>query len=62
MMMCSWSCNVVLYSTVFDLGGPMVSIFYLLKILKTLELTYPGHGVGHRHRRYWSNYPHDVPG
>ncbi|KAJ4245838.1 hypothetical protein NW757_009693 [Fusarium falciforme] len=27
LMMASWTCNVVLYSTVFDVGGPMMLIY-----------------------------------
>ncbi|KAL6362466.1 hypothetical protein LRP88_03748 [Fusarium phalaenopsidis] len=27
LMMASWTCNVVLYSTVFDIGGPMMLIY-----------------------------------
>jgi choline transport protein len=27
MIMCSWSCNIILYSTVFDLGGPMSFVY-----------------------------------
>lgn len=27
LMMASWTCNIVLYSTVFDLGGPMMLVY-----------------------------------
>ncbi|PMD32461.1 amino acid transporter [Hyaloscypha variabilis F] len=27
MIMCSWSCNIILYGTVFDLGGPMALVY-----------------------------------
>ncbi|KAK0119256.1 hypothetical protein ONS95_008107 [Cadophora gregata] len=41
MMMCSWSCNVVLYSTVFDIGGPMAMVWgtLIVAIGQTLLMT-----------------------
>ncbi|KAH9215443.1 hypothetical protein DL95DRAFT_461272 [Leptodontidium sp. 2 PMI_412] len=36
MMMCSWSCNVVLYSTVFDIGGPIAMGTLIVAVGQTL--------------------------
>jgi len=32
MMMCSWNCNIILYGTVFDLGGPMALVWGTLVV------------------------------
>lgn len=40
MIMASWSCNIILYGTVFDLGGKKPLSLYLL-IIKLTECSGP---------------------
>lgn len=39
LMMASWTCNIVLYSTVFDLGGPMMLVYSTIVVTFGQSLT-----------------------
>ncbi|KAJ5457049.1 hypothetical protein N7530_012323 [Penicillium desertorum] len=42
LMMASWTCNIVLYGTVFDIGGPMMLIYSTAQIIAAIvQLRYP---------------------